>query len=86
MGAGAHPGRYDPNYTQRQFRDNIYAAQQQRAPSWPEILGVSPLADKAAIKAAFRRQALKFHPDHGGNDYQMRLIIGAYKEAMRNVR
>ena len=68
LGGGAIPNRYA----------------QQFAPSWPEILDVSPLADKAAIKAAFRRQALKFHPDHGGSDYQIRLIIGAYKEAMRS--
>jgi len=64
---------------------NRYAPQQrpQLAPSWPEILDVSPLADRAAIKAAFRRKAQQFHPDHGGTDYQMRLIIGAYKEALR---
>jgi len=73
MGAGAIPNRYAPPPLRQ-------------PPSWPEILGVSPLADKVAIKAAFRRKAQQFHPDHGGTDYQMRLIIGAYKEAMRRVR
>lgn len=33
-----------------------------------EILGVAPKADQHEIKAAYRRKALKYHPDHNAGD------------------
>ncbi len=46
------------------------------------LLGVSPGADAAEIKAAFKRMALKYHPDvYAGSDAEerMRLLLTAYK-------
>ncbi len=46
------------------------------------LLGVNPGADAAEIKAAFKRMALKYHPDvYDGSDAQerMRLLLAAYK-------
>jgi hypothetical protein len=34
-----------------------------------DILGLSPGADAAAIKAAYHRLMMQLHPDHGGTDY-----------------
>jgi DnaJ-like protein len=34
-----------------------------------QILGLSPAADDAAIKAAHHRLMMQLHPDHGGTDY-----------------
>jgi DnaJ-like protein len=34
-----------------------------------EVLGLSPEADDAAIKAAHHRLMMQLHPDHGGTDY-----------------
>lgn len=42
------------------------------------ILGVPRTANQAAIKAAFRRLAVKLHPDTGGDPEQFRLLKMAY--------
>lgn len=47
-----------------------------------ELLGVEPGADATEIKAAFKRMALKYHPDvYAGSDAEerMRLLLTAYK-------
>jgi hypothetical protein len=46
------------------------------------VLGVAPGADATEIKAAFKRMALKYHPDvYAGSDAEerMRLLLTAYK-------
>lgn len=49
-----------------------------------DILGLSPTADREAIKAAFRRRAKNLHSDHGGSDDAMAELNVAYQEALRD--
>lgn len=42
------------------------------------LLGVSPGASEAELKAAFRAQALRHHPDHGGDSARFMAIKRAY--------
>jgi hypothetical protein len=44
-----------------------------------EILGVSPNADKVAIKRAYRKMCLIYHPDVGGDEKQFLRIKTAYE-------
>ena len=46
-----------------------------------EILGVAADADDAAVKLAFKRAAMKHHPDRGGDPEEFQRITKAY-EAM----
>lgn len=44
-----------------------------------EMLGVSKNADQAEIKSAYRKLALKCHPDSGGNEEEFKQINEAYE-------
>ena len=44
------------------------------------ILGLRPGADRAAVRAAYRRAAWQHHPDHGGATSRMAAINRAYAE------
>ena len=41
------------------------------------LLGVSHVADESAVKRAFARACLAAHPDAGGSDEQMKLLLRA---------
>ena len=43
-----------------------------------EVLDVSQRATEFEIKAAFRKLALKFHPDKGGDPEKFKALAAAY--------
>jgi hypothetical protein len=49
------------------------------------ILGISPDATVAELKAAFKLRALETHPDRGGSAESFRLVLRAYEEAQRRI-
>ena len=49
--------------------------------AWHEVLEVSPNASIEVIKAAYRQQLHKAHPDKGGSDIAFQEVQAAYKEA-----
>lgn len=49
---------------------------------WHEVLGVAPGADKATIRAAYRKLAHRYHPDKGGSTERMAEINAAKDEAL----
>jgi hypothetical protein len=59
------------------------SARAPRAEGPHALLGVSPGASLAAIKAAFRRKALEHHPDHGGDAAAFIALKRAYDGIVR---
>ncbi|NIL77169.1 J domain-containing protein [Rhodococcus sp. B10] len=51
------------------------------AKPWHEVLEVSPSASSETIKAAYRAQLKKHHPDHGGNEADLIAVQRAYEQA-----
>lgn len=51
-----------------------------------QTLGLPANASARDIKKAYRRMALKFHPDRGGSHEKMQEINEAYENAMRLAR
>lgn len=45
------------------------------------ILGMMPTKDQDKIKAAYKRMALVYHPDTGGNDAAFRSLNRAFERA-----
>ncbi len=48
---------------------------------WWEILQINPDADLAMAKEQYRKLAKLIHPDHGGNDEQMKRLNWAFEKA-----
>ena len=51
------------------------------AKPWHEVLEVSPTASPETIKAAYRAQLKKHHPDHGGDEADLIAVQRAYEQA-----
>jgi len=51
--------------------------------NWPVILNVPATAALDEIKSAFRKLALRHHPDHGGEHETFIKIRAAYKQAIK---
>ena len=47
-----------------------------------DILGVEPTSSLGKVKRAYRRQAIKYHPDKGGDPEMFMLIHEAYERIM----
>ena len=52
--------------------------QQQQGPTYYDTLGVQRTATKAEISKAYKKLALKNHPDKGGDEEKMKEISNAY--------
>lgn len=50
------------------------------------VLGVSSTASQDEIKAAYRRLAMKHHPDRGGSTDEFQKIKTAYEQLMKPTR
>ena len=49
-----------------------------------DVLGLSPGADEAAVRRAYRRRVKAVHPDHGGDEREFRRLQAAYDAARRD--
>lgn len=50
------------------------------------VLGVSGIATQEEIKAAYRRLAMKHHPDRGGDPEEFQRVKTAYEQLMKPSR
>lgn len=55
-------------------------------PSPHELLGVSPTATRAEVTEAFRRFALRHHPDRGGDAATFSAGLDAYRQLVAGGR
>nr|WP_241734173.1 DnaJ domain-containing protein [Dietzia natronolimnaea] len=51
------------------------------AKPWHEVLEVSQTASPETIRAAYRAQLKKHHPDHGGTDADFMAVQRAFEQA-----
>ncbi len=52
--------------------------------SW-SVLGITPGSTEQEIKSAFRKKALKVHPDVGGSDAEFKELYAAFEECLYSV-
>lgn len=69
-----------PEVEQEPAAEEVAAAEPARR--WWHILGISPNADRREISIAFRKLAMEYHPDKGGDQARMAEINAARDEAM----
>ena len=65
-----------------------HSASRPQAPAprtWPQVLGLSLPCTAADVRRAYRRLALKHHPDRGGTDAEFNGITRAYDAALLEV-
>lgn len=55
------------------------AVKSQGSKNYYSVLGVDKKADQKAIKSAYRKLAMKHHPDKGGNEAKFKEINQAYE-------
>ncbi len=53
-----------------------------RVPLCFGVLGLTELCSRSEVESAYRRLALKYHPDRGGDAEQFKCIHRAYEEAL----
>lgn len=56
------------------------------APSWHQVLGVSPQATRSEIDAAYREKSKTAHPDAGGTAEAMKALNAARADALKQAR
>lgn len=56
-----------------------------KIPMWYEILEVSPNSNAFQIKEAFRKKAMQYHPDRGGNAEMFNRIQNAYQQGLASI-
>jgi len=49
------------------------------------ILGIPPSSTEQEIKSAFRKKALKVHPDVGGSDAEFKELYSAFESCLHSV-
>jgi len=49
---------------------------------WYEVLEVSPKANKAQVKEAYRKKAMECHPDRGGSTEKFNRVQTAYQQGL----
>lgn len=52
-------------------------------PAWWEVLGVSPAASAEQVRAAYRRLALRHHPDRGGDEHVFKQVQAAFDQVRK---
>jgi len=71
---------YNVYYTK--YKENGILFNDTFNPELLAFLGLSTSATAQDIKKKFRKLAMKYHPDHGGNPEDMKEIIDAYKQLL----
>lgn len=69
---------YGSSYSNRYEYSNRYSSRAQKAETIDDsysFLGLRPGAGEAEVKKAFRSLAIKYHPDHGGNEEKFKLLV-----------